>query len=93
MRNWQLLMMVMVAMGFMVAALGSEATADSHTKPKTEQAADAEKKMMPSKSDATPEETGMGTTTRKQGEAAGHEGHHGDHEGSQADEEKKEGSH
>jgi hypothetical protein len=95
MRSWKSLVMVAGAMGFVVAALGSEAAADSHTKPKTEQATDAAKKMMPSKPDAKPEETGMGTATQKQGEAAGHDGHHEGHEmeGSHADEEKEEGAH
>ena len=70
--------MVVGILSFVVVALGSKAAADSHTKPKTEQATDVEKKMMP-KPDAKPE-MDMGTVTQKQGEDAGHEGSHTDEE-------------
>jgi hypothetical protein len=94
MRSWKSLVMVAGAMGFVVAALGSEAAADSQTKPKTEQATDAEKKMTQPKPDTNPaEEAGKGTATQEQSGAAGHEGRHEGHEGSHSDEEKDEGSH
>jgi hypothetical protein len=72
-------------MGFVVATVGSEATADSHTKPKTEQATGTGKGAMPPKAEAKPEEAAQG--------AASHEGSHADHEGSHAEEDMDEGSH
>jgi 5-methylcytosine-specific restriction protein A len=74
---------VAVAMDFVVATVESEATADSQTKPKTEQA--TETGTMPPKAEAEPEEAAQG--------AASHEGSHADYEGSHAEEEIDEGSH
>jgi len=94
MRSWKSLVRVAVAMSFVVATLGIEVAADSNTKPKTEQATDAEKKMTQPKPAANPEEeVGKGTATQEQSGAARHEGHHEGHEGSHSDEEKDEGSH
>lgn len=91
MRNWKSWMVVAATASLTVAALGSEVVADSPTKPKTGQAADAEKKMMPPTA-ATPKESGMGAETPQQGEEAGAEGSHEEHEGSHSEGEEDEGA-
>jgi hypothetical protein len=96
MRSWKSVMLVAGAIGFVVAAVGSEATADSQTKPKTEQATETGKGTMPPKAEAKPEEAGQEAASHEAKPGCcpeGHEGSHTDHEGSHAEEDMDEGSH
>ncbi len=92
MRSWKLLVMVAVSMSFVVAALGTEVAADSHTKPKTAQTPTDAKKTAQPKADAKSEKAGKGTATQQQTGSTEYDGHHEGHEGSH-DEEMDEGSH
>lgn len=95
MRIWKLLVMTAVAISLVVAALEIEVAADSHTKPKAEQATDGMKQTIPSQADAKSEKADKAKAAQQSGAAGhegSHEGHHADHEGGH-EEHMDEGSH